>query len=275
MWVTLHQYLEKQCNTIAELLPEIGKKAGRKEVHKLRTSVKRARASIALARDITDNAFKGKRYVRLLKILHRSVGATRDLDLQQQHLRRYTQQNPQYFRTLYLLLKSHQRAAAQQAQTIAAAFPVKFIQALPKQLHKKQADQTRQSPKQLNVYLQEQFTAIAAPNGRVPAERWHDVRKDVKRLYYHLEMMEPELKESGPLKKMMEFTDKAGSQLGTWHDLVAFRQFLSESSRQMKNMGLTVPKGASTLLKQVDADIREQLQQCRLLLQQKPALSLE
>jgi CHAD domain-containing protein len=271
MWETLQQYLEKQCDTIAALLPEIAKKAGRKEVHKLRTSIKRARACIALVRDITDNAFKGKKYARLLKVLHLSVGVTRDLDIQQQHLRRYTRQNPQHFRTLYLSLKSHQRAAEQQAQAIATAFPVKLILALPKQLKKKQP----QPSKQLSAYLQEQFATIAAPNGNVSAEQWHDVRKDVKRLYYHLEMMEPELQADEPLKKMMEFTGKAGSQLGAWHDLVAFRQFMGESTRLMKNMGVTVPKSATTLLKQVDLDIRNELQQCRLLLQQKPALSLE
>ncbi|HEY0612840.1 MAG TPA: CHAD domain-containing protein [Chitinophaga sp.] len=275
MWETLHQYLEKQCDTIAELLPEIGKKDGRKEVHKLRTSIKRARACIVLARHVTDNAFKGSRYVRLLKILHQCVGATRDLDLQQQHLRRYIQQNPQYSRTLYLLLKSQQRAAERQAQSIAAAFPVKFIKALPEQLRKKQLDHAPQSsPKQLSAYLQEQFAAIAAPNGNVSAEQWHSVRKDVKRLYYHLEMMEPEIRADEPLKKMMEFTDKAGSELGAWHDLVAFRQFIGDSTRLMKNMGVTVPKGAAALCRQINVDIRNQLQQCRMLLEQKPAVSL-
>jgi CHAD domain-containing protein len=275
MWETLHQYLEKQCDTIAELLPEIGKKAGREEVHKLRTSIKRARACISMAREITDNALKGKRYVRLLKVLHLCVGATRDLDLHLQHLRRYIQQNPQYSRTLYLLLKSQQRAAERQAQAIAAVFPVQLIKALPERLRKKQLDQAPQSsPKQLSAYLQEQFAALAAPNGNVSVEQWHDLRKDVKRLYYHLEMMEPELKEDEPLKKMIAFTDKAGSQLGDWHDLVAFRQFMSESTHLMKNMGVTIPKGAATLLRQIDVDIRNQLQQCRLLLQQKPSLSL-
>jgi len=275
MWETLHQYLEKQCDTIAELLPEIGKKAGRKEVHKLRTSIKRARACVALARDITDNAFQGKRYVRLLKVLHQCVGATRDLDLQQQHLRRYIRQNPQYFRILYLLLKSQQGAAERQAQTIAAAFPVKFIKALPEQLRKKQLDQASQSsPKQIKTYLQEQFAAIAAPAGNVTPDRWHDVRKDVKRLYYHLEMMAPILGESGALKRMMGFADKAGSQLGAWHDLVAFRQFVNDSTRLMKNMGVSIPKGAMALCRQITVDIRKELQQCRLLLQQKPDVSL-
>jgi CHAD domain-containing protein len=274
MWETLHQYLEKQCNTIAELLPQIGEKAGRKDVHKLRVSIKRARACIALARHLSGHAFKGSRYLRLLKVLHQSVGATRDLDLQQQHLRRYIQQNPQYFRTLYLLLKSQQQAAERQARAIASAFPVKFIKALPEQLRKKQPDEADLSPQQLKAYLQEQFAAIAVPKGTVHLEQWHDMRKKVKRLYYHLEMMDPVLGADEPVKQMMDFSYKAGSQLGAWHDLVAFRQFVNDSSRLMKNMGVTVPKGANALCRQITADARKELQQCRLLLQQKPEISL-
>lgn len=274
MWETLHQYLEKQCNTIAELLPQIGKKAGRKEIHKLRTSIKRARACIALARHLSDHAFKGTRYIRLLKVLHQSVGATRDLDLQQQHLRRYIEQNPQYFRTLYLLLKSHQQAAEQQARAIASAFPVKFIKALPEQLRKKRLDKDDLSDRQIRDYLQEEFAAIAAPKGTVAPEQWHDVRKNVKRLYYHLEMMEPVLGAAAPVKKMMDFTNKTGSQLGAWHDLVAFRQFVNDSTRLMKNISVTVPKGATTLCRRITVDIRKELQECRLLLQQKPDVRL-
>lgn len=276
MWETLHQYLEKQCNTIADLLPEIGKKAGRNDVHKLRTSIKRARACIVFVRDITDNAFKGKTYVQLLKVLHQCVGATRDLDLQQQHLRKYTQRNPQYYQLLYLLLTSHRRAAKQQAQVVAATFPVKFITALPEQLRKKQLDRAPHSSRQLlSDYLQGQYLAIAAPSGNVPAEQWHDVRKDIKRLYYHLEMVEPELKAGEPLRKMMEFTGKAGSALGAWHDLVAFRQFMRESTVLMKRMGIAVPKGSAALFRQIDADIHIHLQGCRLLLQQKPSVTLD
>ena len=276
MWETLHKYLEKQCNTIAELLPEISKKAGRKEVHKLRVSIKRARACITLARHITGHTFKGKRYVRLLKVLHQGVGTTRDLDLQQAHLRNYTKQHPQHYSILYLLLKNHQRLAAQQAQAIAAAFPIKFIKALPEQLRKKQLDHARlSSPKQLSAYLQEQYAAIASPAGNVPAAQWHNVRKDVKRLYYHLEMMEPELDKGEPLKKMMDFTHKAGSQLGAWHDLIAFRQFIRDSTTLMKNKGITVPKGSAALFRQLNTDIRKQLQQCRLLLAQKPAVTID
>jgi len=243
-------------------------------VHKLRVSIKKTRACIALARHLSGDAFRGSRYVRLLKVLHLAVGATRDLDLQQQHLRRYIEQNPQYFRILYLLLKSHQQAAEQQAQNIAAAFPVRFIKALPAQLLKKQPQENNISLLQLKAYLQEEFAAIAAPRGTVPAEQWHDVRKAVKRLYYHLEMTEPLLGPAGPAKRIMDFANKTGSQLGTWHDLVAFRQFVSDSTRLMKNIGVTVPKGATTLCRRITVDIRKELQQCRSLLRQKPDVSL-
>jgi CHAD domain-containing protein len=141
-------------------------------------------------------------------------------------------------------------------------------------MRKKLPDQDDLSARRLREYLQEEFAAIAAPKGSVPAEQWHDVRKHVKRLYYHLEMAEPLLDPVGPSRRMMDFTDKAGSQLGTWHDLVAFRQFVNDSTKLMKNIGVTVPKGATTLCRRITIDIRKELQECRLLLQQKPDLSL-
>jgi CHAD domain-containing protein len=275
MWETLHQYLEKQCDTIANLLPEIGKKAGRKEVHRLRVSIKRARACITFAGDISGDAIKGGRYVKLLKVLHQGVGATRDLDLQYQHLRHYTGEHPQQYNVLYLLLINHQRLAQQQAQAIAAAFPARFIKALPEQLRKKQLNHARlSSSKQLSAYLQEQYAAIAGPVGHVPAEQWHDVRKDIKRLYYNLEMMQPELDDSPSLKKMIAFTDNAGSRLGSWHDLIAFRQFMRNSISLMRSRDVAIPDNAPGLFKQIDTDIRNRLQECRQLLLQKPELSI-
>src|SRR5688572_1339444 len=158
MWETLHQYLEAQCNTIVELLPEIGEKAGKENVHKLRVTIKRARACIALVQHLTDHDFKGKQYIRLLKTLHLSVGVSREIVLQQEHLRHYTKQHPQRNNILHLLLKSHQQHAIQQVQVIAAAFPLKLIKALPKQPQKRNG--LLSSQQQLNSYLQEQYRAI-------------------------------------------------------------------------------------------------------------------
>lgn len=270
MWETLHQYLEAQCNTIVELLPEIGEKADKESVHKLRVTIKRARACIALVQHLTDHDFKGKQYIRLLKTLHLSVGVSREIALQQEHLRHYTKQYPQRYNILQLLLKSHQQHAIQQVQVIAAAFPLKFIKALPKQLQKRNG--LLSSRQQLNSYLQEQYKAIAAPAGNVAAEKWHDVRKNIKRLHYQLEIIPPDAANKKDLKEMLSFTDKAGSQLGAWHDLVAFRQFMKENIHLMQRRGIAAPQGSAALLQQIGADIREQLQQCRLLLAQKPGI---
>lgn len=274
MWETLHQYLNSQCNTIVELLPEIGKKAGKDNVHKLRVTIKRARACIALVQYLTDHAFKGKQYTRLLKTLHLSVGASRDIALQQEHLHRYTKQHhPKRYNIILLLLKNHQQLAIQQAQAIAAAFPVKFIKALPGQMYKKQGHSS--FSKQLHSYLQEQYDAIAAPAGRVPPERWHDLRKDVKRLHYQLEMVPADDNRKQALKAMLDFTGNAGSQLGAWHDLLAFRQLMKDSIHLMQSRGVAAPQGSAVLLQQISADIRKQLQACRLVLAKKPAVKID
>jgi hypothetical protein len=76
MWETLYDYLDTQCTTITDLLPATGKKAAPRHVHKLRTSIKRARACLMLIKQFSGRQFKGKRYARLLKILKQAAGET-------------------------------------------------------------------------------------------------------------------------------------------------------------------------------------------------------
>jgi hypothetical protein len=87
-------------------------------------------------------------------------------------------------------------------------------------------------------------------------------------------MLQPGFSREESLQQMLDFTDKMGSQLGTWHDLVAFRQLVKESMQLMRSEQVSVPKGATPLLRQLTKDISTQLQQCRTLLRQKPAITL-
>jgi|GEM_PF-824118 len=270
---TLHHYLAAQCHTITELLPLIHKKADGQAVHKLRVSVKKARACLHLARQLTAHGFKGKKYEQLLKVLHQAVGALRDLHLQQAHLQHYTESKRAHYRVYYLLLQQHCRLAARQARAIAGTFPVAFIKELPGRLDKKRGLHPA-SRKDLSAYLQEQYAAITIPAGNVPAEKWHDLRKQVKRLHYQLEIVQPwfSRQQQAPLEEMLRFTSEAGSRLGNWHDLLAFRQFMKDNVQLMRKEKINVPAGTDQLLRAITADIREQLQQCRQWLRQRPAV---
>jgi CHAD domain-containing protein len=271
MWENLHQYLETQCVTIAELLPAIGEKADKKAIHKLRVSIKKARSCLALARHISEHSFKGKKYIRLLKVVHLSVGEVRALQLQQESLNHYTAAGPQRYRFFHALLKSRYQLALQQAQAIAAAFPSSFIEKLPERLAKKQFNTKAASEKELGIYFQEQYAAIAVPAGQGPEERWHDLRKDVKRLHHQLEIAAPHLVKQ-TTETMLQFTDEAGSRLGNWHDLIAFRQFMRESLHIMRNKKIAVPAGTEKVLDLLAADIRGELQYCKKWILAKPAL---
>ncbi|TWI88519.1 CHAD domain-containing protein [Chitinophaga japonensis] len=270
---TLHQYLAAQCHTITELLPLIHKKADEKAVHKLRVSVKKARACLQLARQLTGHGFNGKKYVQLLKVLHQAAGALRDLHLQQAYLQHYTKSKRAHYRGYHLLLQQHCQLAARQAQAIAGTFPLAFIKELPGRLEKK-LDHHAASRKDLSAYLQEQYAAITIPAGNVPAEKWHDLRKQVKRLHYQLEIVQPcfSRQQQPPLEAMLRFTGEAGSRLGDWHDLLAFRQFMKDNVQLMRREKINVPAGTDQLLLAVTGDIRKQLQQCRQWLQQRPAI---
>jgi CHAD domain-containing protein len=269
MWGTLDQYIETQCVTITGLLPVIGKKADKTAVHKLRVSVKKTRAALSLAKHISGHAFKGKKYIQLLKVVHQSVGEVRAVQLQQECLDHYTAGSPQRYSIFHALLKSRYQLATQQALAIAGTFPVAFIEALPEQLRKKQLNTRAASEKQLGLYFREQFMAIAVPAGS--EERWHDLRKDVKRLHYQLEIAQPHLAKQ-PTEIMLHFTDEAGRRLGAWHDLIAFRQFMRESLHMLRNKKISVPADTENLLRVLAADIRKELQHCKKWILTKPEL---
>ena len=270
MWETLYDYLDTQCTTIADLLPAIGKKAAPEHVHKLRTSIKRARACLTLIKQFSDKQFKGKRYARLLKILQQAAGALRDLQLQQESLRQYTKKAPQQYRFFKALLKDHARQAKEQAQATTQAFPQTFI----KKLRKQPAQLPHISHKQLSNHLQEQYAAIAVPAGRVAAEKWHDLRKEVKRLHYQLEISQPLFEGSAALPLMLQFTDEAGSRLGSWHDLLALQQFIRNSMQLLRSEQIAAPRSIDGLLKQLAADTQQQLQYSREWIKQKPEAEL-
>jgi len=219
MWETLYSYLDAKCATIADLLPTVAEKARPDDVHKLRTSIKRARACLALAKHF--KGFKGKRYAKLLKILQQAAGALRDVQLQQQSLQQYTRGSAQYKFFTALLNDRHYLAKAQ-AQDTAAAFPKAFI----KKLRRQPAQLPHVSHKQLSEYLQAQYAAIALPAGSAGAEKWHSLRKDIKRLHYQLEITQPLFENSATLPAMLSFTAAAGDRLGNWHDLLALQQQL-------------------------------------------------
>lgn len=121
------------------------------------------------------------------------------------------------------------------------------------------------------AYLQEQFTAIAPPKGRVKADEWHDVRKQVKRLHFQLELLQPALPIQEGVQQMLDYTKKAGGMLGAWHDQYSLLLFVRSSERMLRTARFTLPAGVGRLREQLQADVRSRLQQCRQFLQQKPA----
>ncbi|WP_188316065.1 CHAD domain-containing protein [Chitinophaga agrisoli] len=271
MWETLHAYLQDQCATIMDLAPVIGEKSHKKDVHKLRVTIKKTRACLDLARQLSNKAFKGKKYIRLLKVLQQAAGALRDLQLQEESLLQYTG-NGRRYAPFHLLQKNHAQLAAQQARAIADAFPLAFVKTLPKQLQKKDVKAT--GAKDAGAYLQQQYAAISLPLGRGPAEKWHDLRKEVKRLHYQLSILQPLFDTSKGLEEMLRFTDEAGSCLGAWHDLLALQQVIRQHMRLLRSEGMTVPAGTDELLKRIAADTRQELQRCKAWIQQKPDVTI-
>ncbi len=271
MWEILHQYLEEQCAIIMDLTPGVGEKAHKQDIHKLRVTIKKTRACLDLARRLSNKSFKGKKYTRLLKVLQQAAGALRDLQLQEKSLLRYTGKVRRYA-PFHLLQQNQAQLAAQQARAIAVSFPLAFVAALPKQLQKK--DVKTISAKDAGAYLEQQYTAITLPVGRVIAEKWHDLRKEVKRLHYQLSILQPLFTPSKGLEEMLRFTDKAGSCLGAWHDLLALQQVIRQHVRVLRSQGMTAPTGTDQLLKRIAADTQQQLQLCKAWIRQKPDVSI-
>lgn len=271
IWKTLHNYLEEHCSTIVELLPHICKRADKKAIHKLRVTIKRTRACLALAAYVTAGGFKGKKYTRLLGILQRVAGTLRDLQLKQELLRQYAKRNRQDYRLFQVLLLSGAQLEKQQAQSIADTFPIKEIRKLPEVFHTWHHHEQILSAEDIMAYLQEQFAAITPPKGRVKADEWHDVRKQVKRLHFQLELLQPALPIQEGVQQMLDYTKKAGGMLGDWHDQYSLLLFVRNNERMLRTARFTLPAGIARLREQLQADVRSRLQQCRQFLQQKPA----
>jgi CHAD domain-containing protein len=265
MWETLYGYLDAKCATITDLLPAVAEKARPDDVHKLRTSIKRIRACGQLAKHF--KGFKGKRYAKVLKILQHAAGALRDIQLQQDSLQQYTRQNPQYKFFTALLEDRHIQAKAQ-AQDTARSFPVAFI----KKLRQQPAQLPHISHKELSEHLQAQYAAIAIPASHADAEKWHDLRKDIKRLHYQLEAVQPLFDGAIALPAMLAFTDEAGNRLGNWHDLLALQHLIRSHMELMQSHQIPVPRDIEEVLQHLAANTGQQLQQSGEYIKAKPVV---
>ncbi|HVI44277.1 MAG TPA: CHAD domain-containing protein [Chitinophaga sp.] len=260
----LHDYLGKTCDTAAEMFAQLQESPGKHEaIHELRVSGKKLRAFFAMADQLPEYSFKPGKYLSSLKLIQSASGPSRDAQLQQRALSKYEKSTGWRFSIAHLLLRTRLETASTELETAIKRTSFKKLQQLPNRFkeaihHIHEGD----AATALLDYTQTQYASIAAPSRRAHHTVWHAHRKEMKTLYYQLNILSQLMPHHLERKKMLTHTRKAGELLGTWHDSNELLLFVKETMAQCKKEEIFLPVNAVELLKLIQQDTKMHLVDC-------------
>ncbi|RAJ83399.1 CHAD domain-containing protein [Chitinophaga dinghuensis] len=258
---TLFDYLQTECTALTaahdKLLIHPRNPAA---VHEQRVGVKKLRAFFALTDQIPHLSFKHGRYLNKLRVLQSIAGIARDAQLQARALGIIEKREKWRFAYAHMILQERQEVAAELLTTASKRLKPGTLKELPNLFRQKleKVPETRLMADLLE-YINDQYREIASPGMRAGHAAWHEVRKQMKAIYYQLSILKPILPADPQYKQMQTFTKRGGELLGNWHDLNELHLFTQNTIRKAKKESLQVPVKALLLLKTLKQNAQEEL----------------
>ena len=263
LFTALYQYLRKECDTVISAYDTLQQTPGDADaVHRLRVGVKKLRAFFALAKQLPDYSFGAGKHLHATRLIQAVGGASRDAHLQEKHLRLYEKKVAWRFSFAHLLLQKKHTTASNLLQATIKHTSLKQLETLPERFSKviEERDTTGATGAR-QQYLYRQHQQIILPAGRVHHAAWHEVRKQVKSLYYQLTIL-AEVLPTTYTDTLTKHTGKAGELLGQWHDTSELSLFVAHTITQLRKEKIALPEPARQLHLRLKADTKAQLLQC-------------
>ena len=271
----LYHYLCKECDVVtaayATLLQRPGDAAA---IHAMRVGVKKLRAFFSLVKQLPGYSFGARKHLRTVRLLQAIGGAARDTHLQEKHLREYEKKVSWRFSFAHMLLQDKQATALEMLQATVKHCSIKKLGILPEEFKAAiDATDNEMATAALLHYLEQRLKAITLPASRAHHTVWHNLRKNVKELYYQLSILEQLLPLSYTKNNLPEHTGKAGDLLGQWHDTSELLLFVKATIAHLKKEKIVLPVNALQLTQLLQADVKAQLAQCAWQVKQLLAAS--
>lgn len=259
----LYHYLRKECDTVTAAYATLQEAPGDADaIHAMRVGVKKLKAFFSLVKQLPDYSFGAGKHLRTARLIQSIGGASRDTHLQEKNLRSYEKKVSWRFSFAHLLLQNKAATASEMLAATVKYCSLKKLDSLPEQFKEAIADtDTKAATAALISYLEEQHKKIKVPASRAHHTVWHGVRKEVKALYYQLNILEQVLP-SVFTENLTTPTRKAGELLGQWHDTSELLLFIKATVAQLKKEKITLPVNAQQLIQLLQMDMKEQLAQC-------------
>jgi len=258
---TLFDYLQTECTALTAAHDKLMiQPRNAAAVHEQRVGVKKLRAFFALTDKIPHLSFKHGRYLNKLRVLQSIAGIARDAQLQSRALSSIEKTEGWRFSYAHMLLQERQEVAAELLTTACKRLKPGTLQELPEMFRKKlEKIQEEKLITQLLEYIEGQYREIASPDVRAGHAAWHQVRIQMKTVFYQLTILQPVLPPEPEYKQMLAYSKRAGELLGGWHDLSELHLFVQDTIRKAKKEHLPVPVKAVRLLKTLRQDAQEEL----------------
>lgn len=259
----LYHYLRKECDTVTAAYATLQEAPGDADaIHAMRVGVKKLKAFFSLVKQLPDYSFGSGKHLRTARLIQSIGGASRDAHLQEKNLRRYEKKVSWRFSVAHLLLQNKAATASEMLAATLKYCSLKKLDSLPEQFKEAIADtDPKAATAALISYLEAQHKKITVPASRAHHTVWHEVRKEVKALYYQLNILEQVLP-AVFTENLATPTRKAGELLGQWHDTSVLLLFVKATVAQLKKEKVTLPVNAQQLIQLLQMDMKEQLAQC-------------
>lgn len=225
---------------LRDLFQAAAKDPGPKEVHQLRTSLRRCEGVITTSTyDLSSNE---RDTVKRLKKLRKVAGIARDLDIQMSILTDDAFAQPRFngapeeFRSS--LKASRDKAAKQLAKAIDKA----QRKGIAKKIEKLCRNAVRELPANALATVQQQIRDIATQATLEDAEGLHEVRIALKKARYVFEAYEDE--SLAEIVKAMKIVHDA---IGEWHDWLMFADAASDHLSKRSPLALQARRKATQL----------------------------
>ncbi|MGF6925339.1 CHAD domain-containing protein [Chitinophaga sp. W2I13] len=259
----LYHYLRKECDTVTTAYATLREAPGDADaIHAMRVGVKKLRAFFSLVKQLPDYSFGAGKHLRTARLIQSIGGASRDTHLQEKNLRGYEKKVSWRFSFAHLLLQNKAATASEMLAATVKYCSLKKLESLPERFKEAIANtDTNAATAALISYLEQQHQKITVPASRAHHTVWHEVRKEVKTLYYQLNILEQVLP-AVFTENLATPTRKAGELLGQWHDTSELLLFVKATAAQLKKEKITLPVNAQQLIQLLQMDMKEQLAQC-------------
>ncbi|MBV8255336.1 MAG: CHAD domain-containing protein [Chitinophaga sp.] len=258
---TIIDYLQTECTALIAAHDKLlTQPRNASAVHEQRVGVKKLRAFFALTDNIPHLSFKHSRYLNKLRVLQSIAGIARDAQLQSRALTTIEKQEGWRFSYAHFLLQERQEVAAELLTTASKRLKPGTLKEVPGVFRQK-LEKVREETlmEELLAYIDSQYREIASPDVRAGHAAWHEVRKQMKTVFYQLTILQPILPPEPHYKQMLAYSKRAGELLGGWHDLTVLHLFVQDTIRKAKKESMPVPVKAMRLLKTLRQNAQEEL----------------